>query len=108
MGNFEELQKYLKGAGRAGSANDRRIAIAEDPVLTGVQVIFRTGNEDKDADTWLECWISKSGEYEAAYANTYGYFPDGSQVDLFLQPKSNLMRKSEIPGSWLQIRIKPD
>ena len=108
---FPELQELLRKQGQSvlGSAvDDKQKFLAAQAALTGVQVIFYTRDDDKDGDTWLECWINMAGEREAAYNQTYGHFDDWSTHVLYLTPKSNVMRKSDIPGSWLQTRIRPN
>jgi hypothetical protein len=36
----------------------------QDATLTGVDATFYTQDDDKDSDTFLECWINMSGERE--------------------------------------------
>lgn len=108
---FQELSELLRDQSaklRDLSAGEREQVLAANAVLTSVQVIFYTRNENKDHDTRLECWINLSGEREAAYGQRYGEFSDWSTHVLYLTPKTNIMRKSDIPGSWLQIRIAPN
>lgn len=108
---FKELEDILKNEGKdlkEKLAGDKEQQLAIDAVLTSVRVTFYTRDDDKDSDTWLECWINMAGEREAAYNSTYGYFNDWSTHVLYLTPKSNIMRKSNIQGSWLQIRIRPN
>lgn len=108
---FPELQEFLKKQGHSvvgSSGAEKQKLLAAEAALTSVQVIFYTRDDDKDADTRLECWINMAGEREAAYNQTYGHFDDWSTQVLYLSPKSNVMRKSEISGSWLQTRIAPN
>jgi hypothetical protein len=109
--DFPELQHFLRNLGPSTSGKpltDKHKLLATQAVLTSVQVIYYTRNDNKDSDTRLECWINMAGEREAAYNQTYGQFDDWSTHVLYLSPKSNLMRKSDISGSWLQTRIAPN
>lgn len=112
-GEFFELSELLRNTSSKLeltelSVEEKQKALAQNAVLTGVDVTFYTRNDDKDGDTWLETWINMAGEREAAYGQTYGHFNDWSYFLLQLRPKSNVMQKSNIGGSWLQVRIKPN
>jgi hypothetical protein len=78
-------------------------------LLTGMRITYRTQNDDKDGDTRVEAWINMSGEREAAYVDVGGMHFDNNSTHIFDgQAKSNPMRRADIPGSWLQIRIDPN
>lgn len=81
----------------------------DEPTLTRVHANFYTQDEDKDEKTFLECWINMRGEREAAYASVdHVGFPDNNPNPVDLLPKTNVMRKRDVPGSWFQVRIHPD
>ncbi|MBL0869609.1 MAG: hypothetical protein IBJ18_03425 [Phycisphaerales bacterium] len=96
----------------------RERRLSEDPVLIYALAHFATHNDDKDRDTWLEVWINLAGEREAAAAEVahtrdhnppgtqdeFG-FPDGSYNNIELTLKTNVMKKSDLAGAWLQVRI---
>jgi hypothetical protein len=110
-GGFKELQDYLRKQGAEARGKDseaRRQFLAEDAVLVNVQAIFDTQDEGKDVDTWLECWINKAGDVEAAHTSTYGIFEEYHSNVLYLAPKGSIMKKTEVAGSWFQIRIRPN
>jgi hypothetical protein len=78
-------------------------------VFTKMKVTFTTGNDDKDYDTFLEIWINKIGEHQAAYASVdHQHYDNNSVNTVDVPPKENQMLWSEIPGSWIQIRIHPN
>ena len=107
---FDELEQYLRGLGQKtkGETGGRSIEAAE-AVLTGAQIIFRTRDNDKDADTRLEAWVNKAGNHEAAYSgNVYGHWDDWSEHLVQLSPKTNIMRKSEVSGSFIRVHITPN
>ena len=90
--------------------NPRFANAAPDPNahLVSMQIIFDTLNNDLDHDTRLEVWINKAGEKEAAYLDVkHNGFPNDSTHVYDVPKKSNTMMRSEIPGSWVQIRIHP-
>jgi hypothetical protein len=108
---FEELEKVLHELGEKGKGlqrEDKKALLASEAVLTGVRVVYRTRDDNKDHDTRLESWINMSGGREAAYASRYGEYDDWSEHVVDLTPKTNVMRKADIRGSWLQIRVTPN
>ena len=111
---FPELEKYLRelaGKAKAKGKNKSEGAAIEaaGAVLVGATILFHTGNDDKDGDTRLEAFLNKAGNVEAAYSGfVYGHFEDGSFHPVQLRPKSNLMSKSEIPGSFIRVHIQPN
>lgn len=79
-----------------------------DAKLINMEITFHTTSDDKDSDTRLEVWINKQGDLEAAYTQEDGeQYPNNSSHTLAVPPKSNPMLFSEVPGSWIQIRIHP-
>lgn len=81
----------------------------DNAVLKKVRANFYTQDDDKDSDTFLECWINMKGERQAAYASVDGVgYEDGSTNEVDLSPKENPMRRKDIPGSWFQVRIHPN
>jgi hypothetical protein len=109
---FDELEKYLRDLTKRtrGLRGDEADALeARDAVLTGASILFHTGNNDKDGDTRLEAFVNKAGNKEAAYSGyIFGHYDDGSFNPVTLSPKSNVMRKAEIPGSFIRIHIEPN
>lgn len=103
----EILKNQTRGLGEL-SPEEKQKTLALDAVLTSVEVIYWGRDNDKDGDTRLESWINMAGDREAAYHSTYGHWDDWSTHVVTLTPKSNVMRKSNIAGSWLQIRISPN
>lgn len=78
-------------------------------LFQSMQTTFTTLNNDKDADTRLEVWINKAGEQEAAYLDIQNQkFDDGSTKIFDVPKKNNPMKRAEIPGSWVQLRIAPN
>jgi len=78
-------------------------------LFQSMQTTINTLNNDKDDDTRLEIWINKAGEHEAAYLDIQGQKFDDNSIHIFDVPqRNNPMRRSEIPGSWVQFRIAPN
>jgi len=78
-------------------------------VFEQMSITFNTGNDDKDQDTWLEIWINKTGENQAAYASVQNqYYGNNTSYTVAVPPKQNQMLWSDIPGSWIQLRIHPN
>lgn len=77
--------------------------------LVSAAITLCTTNADKDRDTRLEIWINKRGEKEAAYLDLgrTEKLMNGSSKVFDVPKKGHAMKRSEIPGSWLQLRIAP-
>jgi hypothetical protein len=77
--------------------------------LVSAVVTLCTTNADKDRDTRLEIWINKAGDKKVAYRDLgrTEKLENGSLKVFDLPTKSKAMTRSEIPGSWLQLRITP-
>lgn len=107
---FPELETYLRELAAKAKLKGQGAALeARDAVLVGATILFHTGNNDKDGDTRLEAWVNKAGNREAAYSGfVYGHWDDGSFHPVQLRPKSNLMTKAEIPGSFVRVHIEPN
>jgi hypothetical protein len=77
--------------------------------LVSAVVTLCTTNADKDRNTQLEIWINKVGDKEVAYRDLgrTEKLANGSSKVFDLPTKSNAMTRSEIQGSWLQLRITP-
>ena len=77
--------------------------------LVSAAVTLCTTNADKDRDTRLEIWINKRGGKEAAYLDLgrTEKLMNGSSKVFDVPKKEQAMKRSEIPGSWLQLRIAP-
>ena len=82
-----------------------------DPAATLVRaaVTLCTTNADKDRDTRLEIWISKSGDKETAYLDVgrKTKLVNGSSKVFVVPRAGSAMTRGEIPGSSLQLRITP-
>lgn len=77
--------------------------------LVRAAVTVCTTSADKDRDTRLEIWISKTGDKETAYLDVgrKTKLVNGSSK-VFVVPKTGTpMTRGEIPGSSLQLRITP-
>ena len=80
----------------------------QNALLTGMKITFRTQNDNRDHDTRVEVWINKAGEHEAAYLDVPQFEFENNSTHIFDVPtKGQQMKRSEIPGSWVQIRIHP-
>jgi hypothetical protein len=80
-----------------------------DPLFTNMTIDFHTLNDDRDDDTRVEVWINKVGEHAAAYVDLpREHFDDGSHHIFDVPPKGDSFHRSDIPGSWIQIRIRPN
>jgi hypothetical protein len=77
--------------------------------LVSAAVTLCTTNADKDRNTRLEIWINKVGDQEVAYRDLgrTEKLENGSSKVFDIPKKSDAMMRSEIPGSWLQLRIAP-
>jgi hypothetical protein len=77
--------------------------------LVSAAVTLCTTNADKDRNTRLEIWINKVGDKEAAYRDLgrTEKLENGSSKVFDVPKESHAMMRSEIPGSWLQLRITP-
>jgi hypothetical protein len=77
--------------------------------LVSAVVTLCTTNADKDRNTQLELWINKVGDKTVAYRDLgrTEKLENGSSKAFDVPSKSNAMTRSEIPGSWLQLRIAP-
>jgi hypothetical protein len=77
--------------------------------LIRAAVTLCTTNADKDRNTRLEIWINKVGDKQAAYRDLgrTEKLVNGSSKVVDVPTKGNAMMRSEIPESWLQLRITP-
>lgn len=82
---------------------------AKEAVLVRASILFHTLDNDKDGDARLEAWVNKAGNREAAYSGfVYGHWDDWSYHPVRLAPKTNIMTKAEIPGSFIRVHIEPN
>ena len=81
-----------------------------DPLLSNMEITFRTGNDDKDTNTRLEIFlIATKGSAAYTDVGNNDHFPNGSTrtFNVPTDPKGKPMHKSDVTGSYIQLVIMP-
>ena len=77
--------------------------------MISASVTLCTTSADKDRNTRLEISINKASDKQAAYIDVgrTEKLVNGSSKVIDVPKLGRTMKRSEIPGSWLQLRITP-